>query len=78
MTFIWAIFISANYLINTNYRNDLQLAGPAGLDANPFGFALLRSDVRLKRIVDKALAAIPMRAAATHRAALERRSCRDG
>ncbi|KII36977.1 transporter substrate-binding domain-containing protein [Pseudomonas fluorescens] len=53
-------FISANYLINTNYRNDLQLAGPAGLDANSFGFALLRSDVRLKRIVDKALVAIPM------------------
>jgi two-component system sensor histidine kinase EvgS len=53
-------FISANYLINTNYRNDLQLAGPAGLDANPFGFALLRRDGRLKRVVDKALAAIPM------------------
>ncbi|MCF5703567.1 transporter substrate-binding domain-containing protein [Pseudomonas syringae] len=53
-------FISANYLINTNYRNDLQLAGPSGLDANSFAFALLRSDVRLKRIVDKALAAIPM------------------
>ncbi|WP_454563810.1 transporter substrate-binding domain-containing protein [Pseudomonas sp. AIG] len=53
-------FISANYLINTNYRNDLQLAGPAGLDANSFGFALLRSDARLKRIVDRALAAIPM------------------
>jgi len=53
-------FISANYLINTNYRNDLQLLGPSGLDANPFGFALLRADVRQKRIVDKALAAIPM------------------
>ncbi|MFI8223775.1 transporter substrate-binding domain-containing protein [Pseudomonas sp. NPDC085632] len=53
-------FTSANYLINTNYRNDLQLAGPAGLDANAFAFALLRSDVRLKRIVDRALAAIPM------------------
>ncbi|MFJ7313597.1 transporter substrate-binding domain-containing protein [Pseudomonas sp. NPDC098747] len=53
-------FISASYLINTNYRNDLQLAGPAGLDANPFGFALMRSDVHLKRLVDKALAAIPM------------------
>ncbi|RVD74928.1 transporter substrate-binding domain-containing protein [Pseudomonas koreensis] len=52
--------ISANYLINTNYRNDLQLAGPSGLDANPFGFALLRSEVRLKRIIDKALTAIPM------------------
>ncbi|MDM8192090.1 transporter substrate-binding domain-containing protein [Pseudomonas koreensis] len=53
-------FISANYLININYRNDLQLAGPAGLDANPFAFALLRSDVVLKRIVDKALLAVPM------------------
>lgn len=62
-------FISANYLINTNYRNDLQLTGPAGLDANPFGFALLRSDVRLKHIVDKALAAIPME----HRQRIEQR-----
>ncbi|AVX88565.1 hybrid sensor histidine kinase/response regulator [Pseudomonas koreensis] len=52
--------ISANYLVNTNYRNDLQLAGPSGLDANAFGFALRRSEVRLKRIIDKALAAIPM------------------
>ncbi|BBP69955.1 two-component system sensor histidine kinase/response regulator [Pseudomonas sp. Seg1] len=62
-------FISANYLINTNYRNDLHLAGPAGLDANPFGFALLRSEVRLKRIVDKALASIPME----HRQRIEQR-----
>jgi len=53
-------FISACYLINTNYRNDLQLAGPSGLDANAFAFALLRSDVMLKRIVDKALSALPM------------------
>ncbi|WP_166219904.1 ATP-binding protein [Pseudomonas atagonensis] len=53
-------FISANYLINTNYRNDLQLAGPSGLDANPFGFALLRKELRLKRIIDRALMAIPM------------------
>ncbi|MHA3738977.1 transporter substrate-binding domain-containing protein [Pseudomonas sp. Eth.TT006] len=52
--------ISASYLINTNYRNDLQLAGPSGLDANPFGFALLRREVRLKRMIDRALAAIPM------------------
>ncbi|VVO68902.1 Sensor histidine kinase RcsC [Pseudomonas fluorescens] len=62
-------FISANYLINTNYRNDLQLAGPSGLDANSFAFALLRSDVRLKRIVDKVLAAIPME----HRQRIEQR-----
>lgn len=53
-------YISANYLINTNYRNDLQLLGPSGLDANPFGFALLRRNPSLKSIVDKALLAIPM------------------
>ncbi|NYH07046.1 ATP-binding protein [Pseudomonas moraviensis] len=53
-------FISASYLINTHFQNDLQLAGPSGLDANPFGFALARSNTRLKRLVDKALLAIPM------------------
>lgn len=53
-------FISASYLINTHFQNDLQLAGPSGLDANPFGFALTRSNNRLKRLVDKALLAIPM------------------
>jgi two-component system sensor histidine kinase EvgS len=53
-------FISASYLINTNFHNDLQLAGPSGLDANPFGFALARDNTRLKRLVDKALLAIPM------------------
>ncbi|WP_420793320.1 ATP-binding protein [Pseudomonas aphyarum] len=53
-------FISASYLINTHFQNDLQLAGPSGLDANPFGFALVRSNTRLKRLVDKALLAIPM------------------
>jgi len=53
-------FISAGYLINTNFHNDLQLAGPSGLDANPFAFALARGSTRLKRLVDKALLAIPM------------------
>ncbi|QJI45147.1 transporter substrate-binding domain-containing protein [Pseudomonas sp. ADAK2] len=53
-------FISANYLINNNYLNNVHLAGPSGLDANPFGFALARSNTRLSRIVDQALAAIPM------------------
>lgn len=53
-------FISANYLINNNYHNNVQLMGPSGLDANPFGFALARDNTRLKSIVDKALAAIPM------------------
>ncbi|MFJ4197214.1 ATP-binding protein [Pseudomonas sp. NPDC089534] len=52
--------ISAHYLISINYRNDLQLAGPSGLDANPFGFALARGNGRLKRLVDRALTAIPL------------------
>lgn len=53
-------FISANYLINNNYLNNVHLAGPSGLDANPFGFALAMDNPRLKSIIDKALAAIPM------------------
>ncbi|MVV47433.1 transporter substrate-binding domain-containing protein [Pseudomonas sp. PB120] len=52
--------ISANYLINNNYLNNVHLVGPSGLDANPFGFALASGNPRLKRMVDKALAAIPM------------------
>lgn len=51
---------SANYLINNNYLNDVQLMGPSGLDANPFGFALARDNLALKDLIDKALAAIPM------------------
>jgi two-component system sensor histidine kinase EvgS len=53
-------FISTHYLINNNYLNNVHLAGPSGLDANPFGFALALDNPRLKGIVDKALAAIPM------------------
>ncbi|MEB0047019.1 MULTISPECIES: transporter substrate-binding domain-containing protein [unclassified Pseudomonas] len=52
--------ISANYLINNNYLNNLHLAGTSGLDANAFGFALAAGNSRLKSIIDKALAAIPM------------------
>jgi two-component system sensor histidine kinase EvgS len=62
-------FISANYLINNNYLNNVHLAGPSGLDANPFGFALARSNARLTRIVDQALVAIPME----QRVAIEQR-----
>jgi two-component system sensor histidine kinase EvgS len=61
--------ISANYLINYNNLNNVQLVGPSGLDANPFGFALAGGNVRLKNIVDKALAAIPM----DQRSAIEQR-----
>ena len=62
-------FISANYLINNNYLNNIQLAGPSGLDANPFGFALNKGNTRLSSIVDRALAAIPM----DQRVAIEQR-----
>ena len=62
-------FISANYLINNNYLNNVHLAGPSALDANPFGFALARSNSRLTGIVDQALATIPM----DQREAIERR-----
>ena len=61
--------ISASYLISNNYPNNVQLMGPSGLDANPFGFALARDNTRLKNIVDKALAAIPM----DQRSAIEQR-----
>ena len=61
--------ISTHYLINNNYPNDVQLVGPSGLDANPFGFALARDNLPLKAIIDKALAAIPM----NQRALIEQR-----
>ncbi|MGE8186589.1 transporter substrate-binding domain-containing protein [Pseudomonas sp. NPDC086278] len=61
--------ISAQYLINNNYLSNVQLMGPAGLDANPFGFSLARDNTRLKSLVDQALAAIPM----GERAAIEQR-----
>ena len=61
--------ISSNYLINNNYLNNVQLSYPAALDANPFGFALAADNTRLKGIVDKALAAIPL----DQRAVIEQR-----
>ncbi|WP_223514359.1 transporter substrate-binding domain-containing protein [Pseudomonas sp. GL-B-19] len=61
--------ISANYLINNNYLNDVQLLGPSGLDANPFGFAMARDNLPLKDIIDKTLAAIPL----DQRAAIDQR-----
>ncbi|WP_420893383.1 transporter substrate-binding domain-containing protein [Pseudomonas prosekii] len=61
--------ISAKYLINNNYLNNVTVAGPSALEANPFGFALARSNARLTAIVDRALAAIPP----DRRAAIEQR-----
>ncbi|MFW0756706.1 transporter substrate-binding domain-containing protein [Pseudomonas sp. H11T01] len=52
--------ISANYLINNNYLNNVQLADFSRMEMNPFAFAMARDNQRLRRIVDAALAAIPV------------------
>ena len=52
-------FISANYLINKNYLNNVQLADFSRIDVSPFSFALARDNTRLLRIINSALAVIP-------------------
>ena len=52
-------FISANYLINKNYLNNVQLADFSRIEVSPFSFALARDNTRLLRIINSALAVIP-------------------
>lgn len=52
-------FIGANYLINRNYLNNVQLADFSRLEVTPYSFALERENVRLLRIVNATLSAIP-------------------
>ncbi len=52
--------LSAGYLINNSYLNNVQLAGFARLDVNAFGFSVSADNPRLRRIIDAALAAIPV------------------
>ncbi|MFJ7885457.1 transporter substrate-binding domain-containing protein [Pseudomonas sp. NPDC096917] len=52
-------FISANYLINKNYLNNVHLADFSRIEFSPFSFALARDNTRLLRIINSALAAIP-------------------
>ncbi|BCQ69801.1 hybrid sensor histidine kinase/response regulator [Pseudomonas sp. Eqa60] len=52
--------ISASYLINKNYLNNVQLTDFSRLEGKNFAFALVRDNERLARIVDAALAVIPM------------------
>ena len=52
-------FFSANYLITKNYLNNVQLADFSRIEVSHFSFALTRTNVRLLRIVNDALAAIP-------------------
>ncbi|VVO19027.1 transporter substrate-binding domain-containing protein [Pseudomonas fluorescens] len=52
--------ISAQYLINNNYLNNVQLTDFSRLEMNPFAFAMDSGNQRLRRIVDAALAVIPI------------------
>ncbi|WP_124312529.1 transporter substrate-binding domain-containing protein [Pseudomonas chlororaphis] len=51
--------ISANYLINKNYLNNIQLSDFARLEVNSFAFAAVHENQRLLRLVDAALGVIP-------------------
>jgi two-component system sensor histidine kinase EvgS len=52
--------ISANYLINKNYLNNVQLTDFARLEVNRFAFAAVRENQQLLRLVNAALAVIPL------------------
>ncbi|WP_347901151.1 transporter substrate-binding domain-containing protein [Pseudomonas purpurea] len=52
--------ISASYLINNNYLNNVQLVDFARLEVNPFAFTVAADNTRLRRIIDAALTAIPL------------------
>ncbi|WP_347927457.1 transporter substrate-binding domain-containing protein [Pseudomonas helvetica] len=51
--------ISARYLINNNYLNNVRLTQFARMEVNTFGFAVSAENTRLRRITDAALAVIP-------------------
>ncbi|MGB3127232.1 MAG: transporter substrate-binding domain-containing protein [Pseudomonas sp.] len=51
--------ITANYQINRNHLNNVQMADFSTLESNAFAFALARNNTRLLRIINTALRAIP-------------------
>ncbi|WMI97633.1 transporter substrate-binding domain-containing protein [Pseudomonas chlororaphis subsp. aurantiaca] len=51
--------ISTSYLINKSYLNSLEILNLSPLQVKNFSFAILHSNIRLKRIVNAALKAIP-------------------
>ena len=61
--------ISANYLINKNYLNNVQLAAFLDTNVNDFAFAIARDNPQLLRVVNAALAVIP----ASERLTIQRR-----
>jgi two-component system sensor histidine kinase EvgS len=52
--------ISTHYLISENYINNVQLADFSQLESGRFAFAMKHDNVRLLRIVNQALAAVPI------------------
>jgi len=52
--------ISASYLINHNYLNNVQLVDFARLEAAPFAFATRADNRRLQRIIEAALSVVPV------------------
>ncbi len=51
--------ITANYQINRNHLNNVQMADFSTLESNAFAFAVARDNTRLLRIINTALRAIP-------------------
>lgn len=52
--------LSANFLINKNYLNNVQLADFSRIEASNFSFAMAHDNTRLQRVLNTALAAIPI------------------
>ena len=52
--------ISTRYLINKNHLNNVRVADFSGLEVNPFGFAFTKDNIRLRNIINAALAIVPV------------------
>ena len=52
--------LSANFLINKNYLNNVQLADFSQIEASNFSFAMTEDNTRMQRVLNSALAAIPV------------------
>ena len=52
--------LSANFLINKNYLNNVQLADFSQIEASNFAFAVTLDNTRLQRVLNRALAAVPV------------------
>ena len=61
--------LGANFLINKNYLNNVQLADFSRIEASNFSFAMSHDNKRMQRVLNSALAAIPI----TERMNIQRR-----